>query len=106
MGSNISPSLSCLQGSVHCIVPFALPVAMLPAMPAVTQPVQTAQPASMVGTMPTSLARELCHNCPLPKVMNPYPAALGCAGPSRNLTTVADVEVRTSVLLRNFPDGF
>merc|ERR1712228_885583 len=91
--------------SVKCIVPCALPVAMLPAMPVVTQATQPTQPASVVGTMPTLLARELCYDNPLPNVMNPYTTALGYAAQSPKLTTVANVEVRTSLLLRNLPDG-
>merc|ERR1712110_1138527 len=43
---------------------------------------------------------------PLHNVMSPYTAALGDTAQAPNLTTVPDVDVRTSVLLRNLPAAF
>jgi hypothetical protein len=101
---NVSKIDSGLHGSAQYMMPLGFPMMMM--QQKMSADAQLAQPANMIDTMPTLLGRR----CTASKRMAPYTTPLDCVTPTLDrevsLTSAADVEVRTSLLLRNLPDSF
>jgi hypothetical protein len=80
------------------MVPFGLPMMMEQAR---RGEMQSTKPSNIVGAMPAFLGSDSRYNQALPMVVTPSTAPPDCA-----YQAWTDVEVRTSLLLRNLPGSF
>jgi hypothetical protein len=101
-----------LPSSLQYMVTFTFPMVMQEATSVVTQPTQ--RPANMGASMPTLLGSLCRKDSTVSKVKTPYTTAPDHCTPAPNGEVeaatpdlaAAEVETRTSLLLRNLPDGF